>query len=91
MSIDTKKSLELIYDEIFKNDGSDLKVTIRYFSVLPGVNYNNGLIKSAIMELFDAEYVIFPTNHFYHMQIFNNPINYFEKTKIVCINYYLRY
>ena len=87
MSVDTKKSLELIYDEIFKYETSDLKVTTN--SLMSWVNHNTNIVKSSIMELFDAEYVIFPTNHYYHY--LNNTINYFEKTKIVCINYYLRY
>jgi hypothetical protein len=89
--MEQKIELQNIYDEIFKFDNTNFHVSTHSTTSL--ININPNLIKSSIMELFDAEYVIFPTNHLYHMitRIFYNPIKYLQKTKIVCINYYLRY
>jgi hypothetical protein len=89
--MDQKIELQNIYDEIFKFDNSNFHVSTHSATSL--ININPNLIKSSIMELLDAEYVIFPTNHLYHMvtRIFFNPIKYLQKTKIICINYYLRY
>ncbi len=65
MITDHKKNLEIIYDEIFKTDDTnDTNLKVSTSSCMSYVNHNTNLIKSAIMELYDVEYIIFPTNHF---------------------------
>lgn len=87
-----------IYEDIFPGNGdnNELKINKSYdlkwltfgaYDHTPDINFT----KESIINLIDAEYVIFPTNKFYHYSPFGNGFAYFKKTKIVCINYYLRY
>jgi len=87
-----------IYEDIFpgSNDNVELKINKSYdinwftcgaYDYTTTINFT----KESIINLIDAEYVIFPTNKYYHISLFGNVLSYFRKTKIVCINYYLRY
>jgi len=87
-----------IYEDIFQGSGenNELKISKSYdlnwltcgaYDYTTDINFT----KESIINLIDAEYVIFPTNKFYHFNLRGNGIEYFRKTKVVCINYYLRY
>ena len=87
-----------IYDDIFpgNSDNNELKINKSYdlkWITCGAYDYTTdiNLTKESIINLIDAEYVIFPTNKFFHYNLFGNGLTYFIKTKIVCINYYLRY
>lgn len=75
-----------IYNDIFTpSDTQDL--TIEETFLMKSIDIDD--VKKNLINLLDAEYVIFPTNHFFHR--LNPSIAFFEKTKITCLNYYIRY
>ena len=75
-----------IYNDIFTAlDTQDL--TIEETFLMKSIDIDD--VKKNLINLLDAEYVIFPTNHFFH--ILNPSLSFFEKTKITCLNYYIRY
>ncbi len=75
-----------IYNDIFTTlDTQDL--TIKESFLMKSININD--VKKNLINLLDAEYVIFPTNFFFHR--LNPSISFFEKTKITYLNYYIRY
>ena len=87
-----------IYDDIFPGNGdtNDLKIHKSYdlyWLTYGAYDYTNDInfTKESIINLIDAEYVIFPTNKFYHFNFLGNGLSYFKKTKTDCINYYLIY
>jgi hypothetical protein len=81
------KYLEL-YNEIFNDSENHIELKNKYLS------YNNSKkidkIKISIIKLLDADYVTFYTNRFTHFSLFGNSLNYFKKSKIVCINFYIK-
>jgi hypothetical protein len=83
-----------IYNNIFIYDNLDeLKIknsfNINFLSCGYIKSFNDiEITKQNIIKLLDAEYVIFPTNQFYHWN--STSLKYFEKNKIVCLNYYLK-
>jgi hypothetical protein len=87
-----------IYEDIFpeNSDVYDLNINKSYdlkWLTCGAYDYKNEIefTKESIINLIDGEYIIFPTNKFYHFNLFGNGLSYFRKTKIICINYYLRY
>ena len=86
------KYLEL-YNLIFPTDSeNEFEISVGCFDFYKK-NNKISRIKKAIINLLDAEYVIFPTNRFdhFHYYMFGSSYKYFKKTKTVCINYYLRF
>ena len=83
-----------IYNNIFPSDNSDeLKIknsfNINFLSFGIFKSFNDiETTKQNIIKLLDAQYVIFPTNHFYHFE--SKSLKYLDKNKIVCLNYYLK-
>jgi len=87
----TNKYIEL-YDTIFKNDNNyNLDINNNYCIPFMNYRFNKKILtlKENIIKLFDAEYVIFPKNNFYYK--LSQGIHYFEKNRIICINYYLKH
>lgn len=81
-----------IYDDIFPGNGDNNELKIKKSYNLFNDNTSEiNFIKESIINLIDAEYVIFPTNKFYHYSPLGNGFAYLKKTKTICINYYLRY
>ena len=75
-----------IYNDIFTAlDTQDL--IIKESFLMKSIDIDD--VKKNLINLLDSEYVIFPTNHFFHK--LNPSVAFFEKTKITCINYYIRY
>lgn len=75
-----------IYNDIFTAlDTQDL--TIEESFLMKSIDIED--VKKNLINLLDAEYVIFPTNHFFHR--LNPSVSFFEKTKITYLNYYIRY
>ena len=86
------KYLEL-YNLIFPTDSeNEFEISVGCFDFYKK-NNKISRVKKAIINLLDAEYVIFPTNRFNHIHyyMFGDSYKYFKKTKTVCINYYLRF
>jgi len=83
-----------IYNNIFPSDNLDeLRIknsfNISYLSLGYIKSYSDiEITKQNIIKLLDAEYVIFPTNQFYHWN--SKSLKYLNKNKIVCLNYYLK-
>ena len=87
-----------IYQDIFPGnvDNNELRINKSYdlkWFTCGAYDHTNDInfIKESIINLIDTDYVIFPTNKFYHYNLLGNGFAYFRKTKTVCINYYLRY
>ena len=75
-----------IYNDIFTpSDTHDL--TMEESFLMKSIDIDD--VKKNLINLLDAEYVIFPTNHFFHR--LNPAVSFFEKTKITYLNYYIRY
>lgn len=75
-----------IYNDIFTSlDTQDLTIEETFFMKFIDIDD----VKKNLINLLDVEYVIFPTNHFFH--ILNPSVAFFEKTKIAYLNYYIRY
>jgi hypothetical protein len=86
-----------IYNDIFPgtNENNELKVKKSYdlnWITCRAYNSNDEIksTKESIINLIDSDYVIFPTNKFYHFHLKGSGIFYLRKTKTVCINYYLK-
>ena len=85
-----------IYQDIFpgNSDNNELRINksydLKWFTCGAYDHANDiNFIKESIINLIDTDYVIFPTNKFYHYNLFGNGFAYLKKTKTVCINYYL--
>lgn len=76
-----------IYNEIFPLYQNDLKI-IHNYNFLCSSFGNLEITQRNIIKLLNCEYVIFPTNQFYHWS--SSSLKYLDKNKIVCLNYYLK-
>lgn len=97
LDMSVNKYLE-IYEDIFpgNNDINELKIHKSYdlnwltfgtYDYMHDIN----LTKESIIKLIDTDYVIFLTNKYFHYNLRGNGLNYLRKTKIICLNYYLKY
>ena len=83
-----------IYKSLFPHDIHDdlyIKSNLDIYSLSFGFISsfsNNEITRKNIIKLLDSEYVIFPTNKYYHLT--SKSLKYFNKNKIVFLNYYLK-